>query len=96
LQKELVKSQSLQLCECLSGKALRKVTRDVLAESPGEVKRMKQKTHCLGRKTMGGLLSYYFPCCYLIIFQGYNGRKLKFGCINMASKPAEMVAVQSQ
>lgn len=40
LQKELVKSQSLQLCECLSGKALRKVTRDVLAESPGEVKRM--------------------------------------------------------
>eukprot|EP00434_Breviolum_minutum_P020287 symbB.v1.2.017890.t1/scaffold1405.1/size120932/4 len=35
LQKELVKSQSLQLCECLSGKALRKVTRDVLAQSPG-------------------------------------------------------------
>lgn len=62
LQKELVKSQSLQLCECLSGKALRKVTRDVLAESPGEVKRMKQKTHCLRRETKGGLLSY-FPCC---------------------------------
>ena len=83
-----MKSQSLQLCECLSGKALRKVNHDVLAESPGEVKRMKKKEqHCLGMETKGG--------CYVIfsMLQLRWERELKFGCINMAFyiKPVEIL-----